>query len=63
MLTRNDQPLGLPLSFATNANFNFAVDSIFNNVIEGNSGIMPNEFLLLDGEMFNLLDGTEFLLL
>ena len=35
MLTRNDEPLGLGLNFATDTNFDFAVDSVFTtNVIE-----------------------------
>ena len=63
MLTRNDHPLGFPVSFATDANFNFATDSVFTNVFENSSGILTNEFLLLDGEAFDLLDGTNFLLL
>lgn len=58
MLSRNDQP--------NIRNFNFAVDSVFNNVSEypnSTTPILPNKFLLLDGEDFNLLDGTNFLLL
>ena len=63
MLTRNDQPLGLPLNFATETNFDFAVDSVFSDNRGNSSGIVSNEFLLLDGSPFLLLDGTDFLLL
>lgn len=55
MRSRNDQP-GI-------INFNFAVDSVFVNQRAENSGIVSNDFLLLDTEMFNLLSGTQFLLL
>lgn len=55
MLSRNDQPYGF--------GFNFAVDNMFTNQQAGSSGITANDFLLLDGEMFYLLDGTNFLLL
>lgn len=63
MLTRNDQPLGFHLNFATENNFNFAVDSVFTSVIDNGSGIMSNEFLLLEGDPLLLLDGTNFVLL
>ena len=63
MLTRNDQPLGIGLNFATDTNFDFAVDSVFTNVVENNSGVFSGEFLLLDGSAFLLLDGTDLLLL
>jgi hypothetical protein len=56
MLSRNDNPY-------TSFDYNFAVDSVFNNIRAGNSGMVSNEFLLLDGEQFLLLDGTNFLLL
>lgn len=56
MLSRNDNPYTL-------FDFNFAVDSVFNNQRAGNSGIVSNEFLLLDTEVFALLDGSDFLLL
>ena len=58
MLTRNDQPF---LS-----DFNFGVDSIFNNPYVMKSEtipILPNAFLLLDTEYLFLLDGSNFLLL
>ena len=58
MLSRNDQP---------NINaFNFGADSVFNNYGVTQAEIIPvipNEFLLLDTENLNLLDGTMFLLL
>jgi hypothetical protein len=58
MLSRNDQP---------NINdFNFAVDSVFNNANNIRAFIIPpsgNNFLLLDGSNFLLLDGTDFVLL
>ena len=66
MLTRNDQPLGFGLNFATENNFNFAIDSVFttNPMISGGIGPIPgNSFLLLDGSNFKLLDGTNLLLL
>ena len=63
MLTRNDQPLGFFLDFAIDGNFDFAVDSIFTNTEGNSSGIVGNEFLLLDGSAFLLLDGTNLLLL
>lgn len=56
MLCRNDNPY---LAF----DYNFAVDSVFTDQRAANSGVMANEFLLLDGEQFLLLDGTNFLLL
>ena len=66
MLTRNDQPLGFGLNFATENNFNFAIDSVFtiNSNIAG-GGIPPvnNAFLLLDNSFFLLLDNTDLLLL
>lgn len=58
MLSRNDQPY--------EDNFNFIVDSVFNNVqtvMAETVPVLPNAFLLLDSENFNLLDGTQFLLL
>lgn len=58
MLSRNDQPYLY--------NFNFGVDSTFNNVptVKANViPILPNQFLLLDSEFFMLLDGENFLLL
>jgi hypothetical protein len=58
MLTRNDQPYL--------DNFNFGVDSVFNNIsVEAADviPILPNQFLLLDTEFFLLLDGTNLLLL
>jgi len=63
MPMRNDEPLGMGLNFATDTNFDFAVDSVFTNVIENGSGLMGNAFLLLDGSFFLLLDGTDLLLL
>ena len=58
MQVRNDQP---------NINaFNFGVNSVFNNVMVQKSDItpiLPNDFLLLEGELFGLLDGSQFLLL
>lgn len=56
MLSRNDNPY-------TKFDYNFSVDSVFNNVIGNDSGIVSNEFLLLDSEQFLLLNGTNFLLL
>lgn len=47
-------------------NFNFGVDSVFNNVEvkKANSApVINNAFLLLNGSYFLLLDGTNFLLL
>jgi hypothetical protein len=58
MRSHNDQPF--------TDNFNFGVDSVFNNIQVVRADvipILPNEFLLLDGEPFLLLDGTNFLLL
>lgn len=58
MQSRNDQP--------NINNFNFAVNSVFNNYFIEKANvtpILPNDFLLLDGEFFFLLDGTQFLLL
>ena len=63
MLTRNDQPLGFFLNFSIDGNFDFAVDSIFTNIEGNSSGVVSNEFLLLEGDPFDLLDGTIFLLL
>lgn len=65
MLTRNDQPEGFGLTFATENNFSFAVDSVFTNVRNENSNVSPlpnNRFLLSDGSSFLLSDGTFFLL-
>lgn len=56
MLCRNDNPYRL-------FDFNFAMDSVFTDQRAGSSGVVANEFLLLDGEPFLLLDGTNFLLL
>lgn len=56
MLCRNDNPYRL-------FDFNFAVDSVFTDQRAANSGIQQNDFLLLDSEMFYLLDGTNLLLL
>lgn len=60
MQHRNDQP--------NIDNFNFAVNSVFNNlqVEKANTiPILPNQFLLLDSplDFFLLLDGTDLLLL
>jgi hypothetical protein len=58
MLARNDQP--------NINNFNFGVNSVFNNPmveIADITPILPDSFLLLDSEFFFLLDGTQFLLL
>lgn len=58
MQYHNDQP--------NITNFNFGVDSVFNNIEVQKADItpiLPNSFLLLDGEFFNLLDGTQLLLL
>ena len=58
MLTRNDQPY--------EEIFNFGVDSVMNSLQVMKAEIvpiLPNQFLLLDAEFFNLLDGTSFLLL
>lgn len=63
MLTRNDQPLGMSFSLATDGNFDFAVDSIFTNVVGDSSGIVDNEFLLLTNVPFLLLNGQDMLLL
>lgn len=61
MLIRDGQPLGFHFDFATDENFNFAVDSPFTNFRGGNSGIVSNDFLLMDGEFFLLADGSNFL--
>ena len=66
MLTRNDQPLGFSLDFATQNNFDFATDSVFTiNATIAGGGLPPvnNNFLLLDNSFFLLLDGTDLLLL
>jgi hypothetical protein len=58
MRSHNDQPF---LS-----DFNFGIDSVFNNTKVMRSDVVPvipNAFLLLDGEYFFLLDGTNLLLL
>lgn len=58
MQARNDQPYL--------DNFNFGVDSVFNNVEVKKADTIPvvnNAFLLLDTSFFLLLDGTNFLLL
>lgn len=58
MLSRNDQP--------NINNFNFGVNSVFNNIEVGIADIVPiipNAFLLLDNSFFFLLDGSQFLLL
>ena len=60
MQTRNDQP--------DITNFNFGVDSTFNNVQVIKADIipiLPNAFLLLDSplDFLLLLDGTQMLLL
>lgn len=58
MQFRNDQP--------NIVNFNFGVDSVFNNVVEypnSTTPTIPNAFLLLDTTNFLLLDGSNFLLL
>lgn len=58
MQFRNDQP--------NINNFNFGVNSVFNNTMVGIADItpiVPNIFLLLDAEFFFLLDGSQFLLL
>lgn len=58
MLSRNDQPYL--------AEFNFGVDSVFNNVQMINAQttpVLPNQFLLLDSTFFLLLDGSDLLLL
>lgn len=60
---REGTPVGFDLNFANSANLNFAVDSVFTNNRATSSGMVANEFLLLDGEPFLLLDGTNFLLL
>lgn len=60
MQTRNDQP--------DINNFNFGVDSVFNNIQVMKADvvpILPNSFLLLDSplDFLLLLDGSQFLLL
>lgn len=58
MQVRNDNPYM--------SDFNFAVDSVFNNVEVKKADVIPvipNAFLLLDGSYFLLLDGTNLLLL
>lgn len=58
MLTRHDSPY--------KDSFNFATDSVFNNMEAHNNAmvpITPNEFLLLDTEFFFLLEGDNLLLL
>jgi predicted PurR-regulated permease PerM len=58
MQSRNDQP--------NINNFNFAINSVFNNIQMGIADvvpILPNAFLLLDDTFFFLLDGTNLLLL
>lgn len=58
MLARNDQPYM--------GSFNFATDSIFNNMSDKNATTIPilqNDFLLLDMSFFLLLDGTPMLTL
>jgi hypothetical protein len=65
MLARNGQPKGFALDFATDANFNFSVNNVFNYQSPIPANVIPaeNDFLLLDGSNFLLLDGTNFLLL
>lgn len=58
MQARNDNPYI--------SDFNFGVDSVFNNVEVKKANtipVIPNAFLLLDGTYFLLLDGSNFLLL
>ena len=58
MLSHNDQP--------NVQNFNFAVDSLFNNSYVMKADVVPiliNQFLLLDDEFFLLLDGDDLILL
>jgi len=58
MQSRNDQPNII--------NFNFSVDSVFNNLAFEKADtipILPNQFVLMDTSNFLLLDGTSFLLL
>lgn len=58
MQVRNDQP-NIP-------NFNFTIDSVFNNQAEypnQHTPILPNRFLLLNTMDFFLLNGSNFLLL
>jgi hypothetical protein len=58
MLSRNDQPYM--------ANFNFATDSVINNVAtvdNDNNNVLANKFLFLDTEEFLLLSGANLLLL
>lgn len=66
MLTRNDQPEGFALDFATDSNFNFAVDSIFINGKNNFSVSLPpggNNYNLLDGTDYLILDGSNYKLL
>jgi hypothetical protein len=66
MLSRNDQPLGFSVNFATAGLFNFAVDSVFTinaNIAGGGIPPISNAFLLLDNSFFLLLDGSDLLLL
>ncbi len=66
MLTRNDQPAGFPLSFATASNQDFAVDSVFTYPGNQHASTIPpgaNNYLLLDGTQYLLLDGTAYTLL
>jgi hypothetical protein len=65
MLSRNDNPLGMKLNFATDSNFNFAIDNPFISSWNKNGNIVPpsgNFFLLSDGSNFLLSDNTNFLL-
>ena len=58
MQCRNDQP--------NIDGFNFGVNNVFIESFANKANvapIIPNRFLLLDGEDFLLLDGTDFLLL
>lgn len=58
MLSHNDAP---PFK-----NFNFSVDSVFNNPSTSGGQVEPfppDIFLLLDSNEFLLLDGSNFLLL
>lgn len=61
MLTRNDQPIGFALNFAIENNFDFATESIFTNSIGNASGIIGNEFLLMDTEPMLLMDSSNLL--
>ncbi len=58
MLARNDQPYM--------GGFDFCTDSVFNNIsdkIATTIPILENDFLLLDGSFFLVLDGTNMLTL